>query len=253
MERVVTRNSVRTDELSEVKSQFLATLNYEVRTPLTGILGMLDLLLETELTPEQREYAQDSRFCADSLLDIMNSTLEFSALSANQVTLEEAELPLLELLDTVLDEFSLKAANKGLKFIRDMHDSVPEAVMGDAVRLKKLFSNLLENAVKFTKAGEIEVECSAVSAGYSGWLTFSVRDTGIGIPTDKLEWIFDSFHQLETGLNRRYTGMGLGLAVTQKIARLMNADISVETEIDQGSIFTLKIPFKISRESAVFQ
>ena len=220
---------------------------------MTGILGMLDLLLETELTAEQREFAEDSRLCAHSLLDIMNSTLEYSALSANQVTLEEGELALVQLLDSVLDEFSVKAAAKGLTFIRDLQANIPEAIVGDGVKLKKLFSNLLENAIKFTNFGEIEVSCSAVYARSSVLFTFSVRDTGIGIPEDKLESIFESFRQLEMGLDRRFTGMGLGLAVTEKLARLMNAEITVKTEVNHGSTFSIILPLKLSRESALIQ
>ena len=211
---------------------------------------MLDLLLETELTGEQREYAEDSRLCAHSLLDIMNSTLEYSALSANQVTLEEDELSFVELLDSLLDEYSAKASAKGLALIRNLPANIPEGIVADGVKLKKLFSNLLENAVKFTTVGEIEASCSAVFTQTSVLFTFSVRDTGIGIPEVKLASIFESFRQLEMGLGRRFTGIGLGLAVSEKLARLMNAEITVQTEVNRGSTFSVILPLQLSRVSS---
>jgi two-component system, sensor histidine kinase len=237
------------DEMSDLKTQFLGSLNYEMRTPLNGILGMLDLLLETNLDSEQKEYAEISHICAENLLAIMNATLEYSALAANQVTLDEGDFHLREVLTSTLDEFSAKARAKGLSFIRSLDvDTLPEVVVGDAFRTKRLLDSLVDNAVKFTARGEVEVSASAKLLPGMALILLSVRDTGIGIPQHKLEAIFDSFRQLDTGLTRRYTGMGLGLAVAQKIARLMNAEVNVVSEVGAGSTFSLVVPMRLPRE-----
>ncbi len=248
----MSRISTHTDLLSDMKSQFLASLNYEVRTPLTGILGMLDLLLETDLTEEQKEYAESSRLCADSLLDLMNSTLEFSALSANQVSLENSEFSLPELLETMLGDFASKARSKNLSFTWNLERNLPEVAVGDAIRLRQVLGNIVDNAVKFTHRGGIEVgvSTSALNEGRR-MLSFSVRDTGIGIASDKLDCIFDSFRQGETGIARKYPGMGLGLAVTQKLAKLMRANINVTSEVEKGSTFLIDIPMQFSRETRI--
>lgn len=210
---------------------------------------MLDLLLETELSEEQRDFAESSRVCAENLLDLMNSTLEFSALSANQITLEEAEFPLLQLLGSLGEEFESKASKKGLRATVDFDKNLPESVIGDAPRLKQLLANILENAVKFTSHGEVEMRADAIVLQDGDVLvTIAIRDTGIGIPANKLDNIFDSFRQLDTGLARRYTGMGLGLAVSQKLAKLMHAEVSVESKLGEGSEFKVSIPLKLSRE-----
>lgn len=246
----MSRNSGEAGELSDVKAQFLASLNYELRTPLAGILGMLDLLLETQLTEDQKEMAESSRICAESLLEVMNSALEYSALVSKQVALEEAEFSLLDFLNITLDEYSVKAAAKGLHFVRSFAPTLPEVVVGDAIRLKQAIGNLLENALKFTHQGEIETTASCVAQENGGvLLTLSVRDTGIGIAPEKLESIFESFRQLESGLSRQYGGMGLGLAVTQELMKLMNAEMTVLSESGAGSTFSVQIPLAVPPEA----
>lgn len=211
---------------------------------------MLDLLLETHLTEDQKEMAESSRICAESLLEVMNSALEYSALASKQVALEEAEFSLLDFLTLTLDEYSARAAAKGLRFIRRFAPNLPEVVVGDAIRLKQALGNLLENALKFTHKGEIETTVSSVTRedGFVQ-LTLSVRDTGIGIAPDKLESIFESFRQLDSGLSRQYGGMGLGLAVTQELMELMNAELSVQSQSGAGSIFSVQIPLAVSGEA----
>jgi CheY-like chemotaxis protein len=237
------------DELSELKTQFLASLNHEIRTPLTGIMGMTDLLLETELTAEQREYVESTRVCAEDLLDIMNSTLELSALSANQILLEEADFPLCELLEMLVQEFEFKAKSKGLRILRNFDISLPEVVTGDALRLRRLLANIVSNAVKFTTEGHVEVGARAAAGEENEiLLTVFVRDTGIGIPKEKLNFIFESFRQIEGGFARRYAGLGLGLAVTQKIVKLMSGEILVTSEVGKGSMFTVRVPLRVPRE-----
>jgi CheY-like chemotaxis protein len=242
---------MKTDELSELKDHFLASLNHEIRTPLSGILGMSDLLLETNLSEEQRDYVGASRLCAENLLEILNATLEFSALSANHINLEETEFAIREMIEGVVDEFAFKAKSKGLKLRYSCDGSLPDAVVCDALRLRRLLWHLIGNAIKFTHQGEVDVIASTSPATELGvMVTIEVRDTGIGIPPDRLTSIFESFHQLESGLARNYPGLGLGLAVAQKLAVLLRGGITVESQLGIGSSFTVRLPLRLHAEVA---
>jgi CheY-like chemotaxis protein len=237
---------LKTDELSELKGQFLTSLNHEIRTPLSGILGMTDLLLETALSEEQKDYVGATRLCAENLLEILNVTLEFSALSANHMHLEEAEFSLRETLAGLISEFSFKAESKDVRLRHNFDRTLPSAVVGDALRLRQLIWHLLGNAVKFTQRGEVEVSASASRRGNAEVdITIAVRDTGIGIRPEQVGSIFESFRQLETGLARNYPGLGLGLAVAQKLAVLLGGAIKVESELGRGSIFTVQLPLRL--------
>jgi CheY-like chemotaxis protein len=246
--------ALKTDELGEVQGQFLASLNHEIRTPLSGILGMTDLLLETPLTEDQREYVGATRVCAENLLEILNVTLEYSALSANRVLLEETEFSLRDTLHGVLGEFAAKAEAKGLRLVRSLDGSLPEMVVGDPQRLRQILWHLVANGVKFTREGQVEVAALAV-AGLDRLvkLTLRVHDTGIGIAPDQLAAIFESFRQLETGLSRNHGGLGLGLAVAQKLIALLDGSISVHSELGKGSVFSVTLPFKLPMETVVGQ
>jgi two-component system sensor histidine kinase/response regulator len=242
---------MKTDELSELKGHFLASLNHEIRTPLSGILGMSDLLLETNLSEEQRDYVGASRLCAENLLEILNATLEFSALSANHINLEETEFAIREMIEGVVGEFAFKAKSKGLKLRYSCDGSLPDAVVCDALRLRRLLWHLIGNAIKFTHQGEVDVIASASPAAELGvMVTIEVRDTGIGIPPDRLNSIFESFHQLESGLARNYPGLGLGLAVAQKLAILLRGGITVASQLGVGSTFTVRLPLRLHAEVA---
>jgi CheY-like chemotaxis protein len=245
---------LKTDELGEVQGQFLASLNHEIRTPLSGILGMTDLLLETPLTEDQREYVGATRVCAENLLEILNVTLEYSALSANRVLLEETEFSLRDTLHGVLGEFAAKAEAKGLRLVRSLDGSLPEMVVGDPQRLRQILWHLVANGVKFTREGQVEVAASAV-AGLDRLvkLTLRVHDTGIGIAPDQLAAIFESFRQLETGLSRNHGGLGLGLAVAQKLIALLDGSITVDSELGKGSVFSVTLPFKLPTETSAGQ
>src|ERR1700693_130104 len=237
---------LKTDELSEVKEQFLASLNHELRTPLSGILGMTDLLLETALSEEQKDYVGATRLCAENLLEILNVTLEYSALAPNHLYLEEAEFSLRETLAGLVSEFAFKAESKDVRLRHNFDRSLVSAVVGDALRLRQLIWHLLGNAVKFTQRGEVEVSASARRRDDGGvQITIAVRDTGIGIRPDQVGSIFESFRQLETGLARNYPGLGLGLAVAQKLAILLGGAIAVESEVGRGSVFTVQLPLRL--------
>lgn len=238
--------ALETDELREVKGQFLASLNHEIRTPLSGILGMTDLLFETPLTEDQREYVGAARLCAENLLEILNVTLEFSALCANQVRLEESEFSLREAVQGVVGEFQPKAQAKGVRLLRVLDNSLPEMVIGDPLRLRQILWHLLANAVKFTREGYVEVAASAsVGPDRRATVSLKIQDTGIGIAPDQLTEIFESFRQIDTGLSRNHSGLGLGLAVAQKLIALFEGYISVDSQIGKGSVFTVSLPFKV--------
>jgi CheY-like chemotaxis protein len=237
---------LKTDTLRDVQAEFLASLNHELRTPLSGILGMTDLLLETSLTEDQREYAGATRVCAESLLEILNVTLEYSALTANQVRLEEVEFSARDTLQGVVNEFGLKAQVKGLRMTGAWDASLPEVAVGDPLRLRQILWHLVGNAVKFTREGQVEVRASAaVSDARQTMLTIEVRDTGIGIMPEQLNRIFESFRQIETGLSRSHGGLGLGLAVTQKLVELLDGTILVVSELGRGSVFTVHVPLRV--------
>jgi two-component system, sensor histidine kinase len=237
---------LKTNELRDVQGEFLASLNHEIRTPLSGILGMTDLLLETPLTEDQREYAGAARLCAENLLEILNVTLEYSALSAHQVVLEETEFSLVDTLQGVVNEFAAKAQSKGLQLISALDASLPEMAVGDPLRLRKILWHLVGNAVKFTREGQVEIRASAATKDARlVTLTVEVSDTGAGIAPEQLNNIFESFRQLETGLSRSHGGLGLGLAVARKLVELLNGTIHVTSELGSGSTFSIQLPLRV--------
>lgn len=233
------------DDLAHLKDQFLSTLNHEIRTPLSGILGMSDLLLETRLDEEQLEYVEATRLCAENLLEILNASLEFSALNAGGVVLEEAEFHLRETLEAVAAQFGRKAEAKGLQFATDFCEELPDVVIGDALRLRQAVSHLLSNAVKFTTKGGVEFGAGMAGTTDEPMLEVSVRDTGIGIPPEKLNLVFDSFRQIDGGPARAYPGLGLGLSIAVKLVHLMGGEISVDSRVGEGSDFVLRVPLQL--------
>ena len=237
--------AVTRSEMERLKGTFLASLNHEIRTPLSGILGMADLLLETKLDDEQREYENATRLCAESLFEILNATLEYSALAAGHFSLDESEFSLRELIDSALAPQALKAGAKGLSLRASYDPGLPETMVGDAPRLRQLLSHFLANGIKFTHAGGVELRVIRDSQA-SDMLRIEVEDTGIGIPADQIDRIFDSFRQVDSGLSRMYPGLGLGLALAQKLALLMKGEISVASTPGKGSTFTLHMPLRVA-------
>ncbi len=232
------------EEIATLKTQFLASLNHEVRTPLTGIVGMTDLLLETALSQEQREYVDAARHCAGDLLAIFNKTLEFSDLSSGRVILERHEFHLPEVLRNAVSAHVPAARDKGLKLSCRLPLNLPETAVGDAVRLGQLVFYMVENAVKFTERGKVQVLVAAHVKDARLQLNIKVQDTGIGIAPDKLEMVFESFRQLDGGLARAYGGLGLGLPLVQKLTLLMGGHVSVESQPGVGSEFSVTIPLE---------
>jgi CheY-like chemotaxis protein len=238
------------NELDVLKGQFLASLNHEIRTPLSGIMGMVDLLLETNLDSEQSEYVNAARLCAESLFEILNATLEYSSLEAGQFRLDDGEFILKEMLDSALNQHLLRAQTKGLRLFSTLEAGLPETMLGDAPRLREMLGHLISNAIKFTHAGTVEVRVTIDRAAGDGpWIVVEVSDTGIGIPADRLGAIFESFRQVEAGLSRSYPGLGLGLALVRKLVALMNGRVDVESTVGVGSKFTVRLPVRLPLES----
>ncbi len=236
-------------EQSDLQAQFLASLNHEIRTPLTGILGMTDLLLETNLDSEQKEYVETARLCAEQLLDLFNKTLEYSEILAGLAKPAMREYHLPETIRGAVSDYSAAARAKGLRLICRLAPALPAIAVGDAPRLRRIVGHLVENAVKFTERGRVEVSAAVLTAGGKPHLHLTVRDTGIGIPSGRLGEVFDSFRQLDTGLARRYNGLGLGLSLVKALTRLMGGSIQVTSQPGAGSTFSVVLPLETAPSS----
>jgi signal transduction histidine kinase/CheY-like chemotaxis protein len=263
-ERLHAERSLEADNIA--KSEFLANMSHEIRTPMTAVIGMADLLWETTLTDEQKKFVETIRSSGANLLQLINDILDLSKVEAGQIKLERSPFNLMDVVNNACDSQAFSAKEKGLKLKWQVGPEVETFILGDPIRLHQILSNLTGNAVKFTENGEVSVEVKrlevqgqtmAESAG-SGLqqepgrtteLLFSVTDTGIGIPPEKMEAIFGRFSQADASTTRKFGGTGLGLAISLRVAKLMEGRMWVESEVGQGSTFFFTAKFEVQPEA----
>ncbi|HXG58267.1 MAG TPA: ATP-binding protein, partial [Thermoanaerobaculia bacterium] len=244
-EEELRRAKAAADEANRAKSDFLARMSHEIRTPLNGVVGMTSLLSRTPLTREQQEFVRTARSSANLLLSVINGILDFSKIEAGKLTLEEVDFSLREVVIEAIKPLATRADDAGVELIVRIDPGVPDALRGDALRLRQVLINLVGNAVKFTPAGEIVVSAAVEEERESELIMrFSVSDTGIGIPSDRLTSIFSAFEQADASTTRRFGGTGLGLAISERLVEMMGGSIRVESEEGKGSTFHFTVSLK---------
>ena len=238
------------ERANQAKSAFLAAMSHEIRTPMNGVMGMTSLLASTSLSHEQDGYVNIIKTSSDALLAVINDVLDFSKIESGNIEIEQHDFDLRRCVENVLDNFALKASQLNLELVCQIDYLLPVMIVGDSVRLQQVLMNLVSNALKFTHKGEVFVQIrSEKTEGDEHRIYFEVKDSGIGIPKDKLSRLFKDFSQVDSSTTRKYGGTGLGLAISERLVKLMGGEVSVNSEEGGGTVFCFYIKCKVAKGS----
>lgn len=246
-EKIILQESKKAKEAAESKSRFLANMSHEIRTPLNGIMGLTELMIKGNLEPKQQKYLEAIQASSETLMVVINDILDISKIESGKMEIKTKPFNIRLCITQMMELMEVKAAEKNIQLISEIEHSIPENLLGDEARLNQMLFNVVGNAIKFTKEGKVEIKTSLLEKATDdiAHIEIKVKDSGIGIPHEKIQDIFEAFQQVGDSVNTTQKGTGLGLNITKKLVELMEGEISVESTYQEGSCFSLKIPFEI--------